>query len=301
MLASRGRLVVAPSDNREPYQRVSNRVMAAPPGHELVDATLALLPPPQYLRAHKFRDSGLQSAGPYWITGPHILGLALSWAEDGAVDTTVPLPHDWIYPRADRNQGPAEASEVDTTATAERQRASLKRDTVMFGHNRDREMHSKGTGIFSLSLPTELVRRRRALPNYFTVAAAGAGPASLDPAVTHIYTHALPVLQRMHATGEPQFNATHSGLAPLQCGSREVSVRVCVVRWAIMVLAATNHREWHILFDERELMLCRPRFIEYFSLIMFPSAHSEMICLPSGSTVWEFVTSSVHCTTEPQP
>ena len=90
LLRARGRLVLPPSApvdvsgvvSQRPYERVSNRVLAAPPWHRAVSATLALLPSASFLRRHLWSQSGEQSAGPYWITGPHPLSLALALAAE---------------------------------------------------------------------------------------------------------------------------------------------------------------------------------------------------------------------------
>ena len=135
-----------------------------------MSATLALLPNASFLRRHLWSQSGEQSAGPYWITGPHPLSLALAFAAEesaypgeppelaeaeraaaaakgggaaavaeaaaaaaaaaraaraDAAAATAAIPHSWVYPSA----------QVDQAESA----ASLARDTVMFGHSRNRE------------------------------------------------------------------------------------------------------------------------------------------------------------------
>ena len=90
------------------------------------------------------------------------LAAAMRRNADASV-ATVMVPHSWVYPSAVLGGSDGAESAAD-----------LARDTVMFGHSRDRAAHSKGTGIFStVSLsPAQLAKKRRALPNYFLLAAA---------------------------------------------------------------------------------------------------------------------------------
>eukprot|EP00039_Didymoeca_costata_P014338 m.230289 g.230289 ORF g.230289 m.230289 type:complete len:1075 (+) comp15998_c0_seq7:76-3300(+) len=146
----------------------TNRVIASSPRHQVISRTIQLASQglresfsPETEAPEEQEDDEQQGKkkqkpkrhkrakkGPFHITGPYVLNVALQ--EVGDSTPVQVIPGKWVYPET----------------------LSHRTELVMFGHKKDRSVHKNGVALSSTGWSHKPWLMHRAMPNFFTLAQA---------------------------------------------------------------------------------------------------------------------------------